>query len=93
MQRDVKMMPNQIVNKDGKPYVQMKLNGKTNVFSPQEITAMTLKKMKEAAEGFLGEKIKDAVITVPGTSSFQSIKIIKIFSEMYLEKQKQSLHA
>ncbi|XP_044488457.1 luminal-binding protein 5-like [Mangifera indica] len=65
VQRDVKMMPNQIVNKDGKPYVQMKLNGKTNVFSPQEITAMTLKKLKEAAEGFLGEKIKDAVITVP----------------------------
>ena len=34
-------------------------------FSPQEISAMILRKMKEEAENYLGEKVEDAVITVP----------------------------
>lgn len=39
------------------------INGKA--FSPQEISAMILRKMKEEAENYLGEKVEDAVITVP----------------------------
>lgn len=67
VQRDMKLVPYKIVNKDGKPYIQVKIkDGETKVFSPEEISAMILTKMKETAEAFLGKKIKDAVVTVPG---------------------------
>ncbi|KAJ0080279.1 hypothetical protein Patl1_22536 [Pistacia atlantica] len=65
VQRDIKFLPYKVVNKDGKPYIQVKVKGETEVFSPEEISAMILQKMKETAEAFLGKKIKDAVITVP----------------------------
>jgi len=67
VQRDMKLVPYKIVNKDGKPYIQVKIkDGETKVFSPEEISAMVLIKMKETAEAFLGKKINDAVVTVPG---------------------------
>ncbi|CAI0441738.1 unnamed protein product, partial [Linum tenue] len=66
VQRDMKLVPYKIVNKDGKPYIQVKIkDGETKIFSPEEISAMILVKMKETAEAFLGKKIKDAVVTVP----------------------------
>ncbi|KAH9656497.1 Heat shock 70 kDa protein BIP1 [Citrus sinensis] len=65
VQRDIKFLPYKVVNKDGKPYIQVKVKGETKVFSPEEIGAMVLQKMKETAEAFLGKKIKDAVVTVP----------------------------
>lgn len=66
VQRDVKLLPYKIVNKDGKPYIQVKIrDGEIKVFSPEEISAMILLKMKETAEAYLGKKIKDAVVTVP----------------------------
>ncbi|KAL2643275.1 hypothetical protein R1flu_010862 [Riccia fluitans] len=66
VQRDMKLVPYKIVNKDGKPYISVEIkNGETKVFSPEEISAMVLTKMKETAEAFLGKKVKDAVVTVP----------------------------
>ncbi|KAL2249079.1 luminal-binding protein 5-like [Sesamum indicum] len=66
VQRDMKLVPYKIVNKDGKPYIEVKIkDGETKVFSPEEISAMILTKMKETAEAYLGKKIKDAVVTVP----------------------------
>ncbi|KAL0348003.1 UNVERIFIED_CONTAM: Heat shock protein BIP1 [Sesamum angustifolium] len=66
VQRDMKMLPYQVVNKDGKPYVQVKTkDGEVKVFSPEEISAMVLRKMKETAESYLGKKVHDAVVTVP----------------------------
>ncbi|CAK8536659.1 unnamed protein product [Lathyrus sativus] len=67
VQRDMKLVPYKIVNKDGKPYIQVKIkDGETKVFSPEEVSAMILTKMKETAEAFLGKTIRDAVVTVPG---------------------------
>ncbi|KAH9324465.1 hypothetical protein KI387_004643, partial [Taxus chinensis] len=66
VQRDMKLVPYKIVNKEGKPYIQVKIqDGEQKVFSPEEVSAMILTKMKETAEAFLGKKIKDAVVTVP----------------------------
>ncbi|XP_022004282.1 luminal-binding protein 5 [Helianthus annuus] len=66
VQRYMKLVPYKIVNQDGKPYIQVKIkDGETKVFSPEEISAMILTKMKETAEAFLGKKVKDAVVIVP----------------------------
>ncbi len=61
VQRDLKLMPYKIV-KSGEG-VKVVLQGKE--YSPQEISAMILGKMKSDAEERLGEKITEAVITVP----------------------------
>ncbi|KAL5052803.1 hypothetical protein RYX36_033485 [Vicia faba] len=62
----MKLVPYKIVNKDGKPYIQVRVkDGETKVFSPEEVSAMILTKMKETAEAFLGKTIRDAVVTVP----------------------------
>ncbi|XP_020086612.1 luminal-binding protein 5-like [Ananas comosus] len=66
VQRDIKFLPYKVVNKDGKPYVEVRIKGgEKKVFSPEEISAMILTKMRETAETYLGRSIKDAVITVP----------------------------
>ena len=61
VQRDIKLMPFAI--KQAGSGVKVEMGGKD--FSPQEISAMTLTKLKEDAEAKLGEKITEAVITVP----------------------------
>lgn len=61
VQRDIKLMPYDIVKKgEG---VAVKLGEKE--YSPQEISAMILQKLKLDAEAKLGDKITEAVITVP----------------------------
>lgn len=65
VQADAKLLPFKLVNKNGKPQVQVKVKGDDKVFAPEEISAMVLTKMKETAEAYLGKKVKSAVITVP----------------------------
>lgn len=89
VQKDMKLFPFKIVNQDGKPYIQVKIkDGETKVFSPEEISAMILTKMKETAEAFLGKKIKDAVVTVPGeyslSISFIASHLILLIFVMFL---------
>jgi len=64
-QSDMKHFTYDVIDKDNKPYIQVEFRGETKVFSPEEIGAMILVKMKEIAEAFLGQKVTDAVITVP----------------------------
>jgi len=61
VQKDIKVMPYKIV-KSGEG-VKVKMGEKD--YSPQEISAYILQKLKTDAENYLGEKITDAVITVP----------------------------
>jgi len=56
-----KMAPYEIINESGE--ARVKINDK--IYSPQEVSAMILQKMKQTAEDFLGEKVTEAVITVP----------------------------
>ena len=48
-----------------KPLIEATVNGETKTFSAEEISAAVLQKMKATAESYLGEKVTDAVITVP----------------------------
>ena len=65
VQNDMKSLSYNIVDKSGKPYVEVQYQGETKQLSPEEISAMVLTKMKESAENYLGEKVTDAVVTVP----------------------------
>jgi heat shock protein 1/8 len=65
VQSDMKLWPYKVVNKEGKPHVQVEFKGETKTFSPEEISAMILGKMKSSAEAYLGHEVKKAVITVP----------------------------
>lgn len=66
IQNDMKHWSFKVVGKDGgKPHIQVNFKGEEKTFSPEEISAMILVKMKEIAESYLGNVVKDAVITVP----------------------------
>lgn len=66
VQRDAKLVPFKIVAGPGdKPMVEVQVGQERKVFAPEEVSAMVLRKMKEIAESFLGEKVQHAVVTVP----------------------------
>ena len=63
---DDKKVPYTIVEApNGDAHIQVEVGGETKVYSPQEISAMILGKLKADAEAKLGETITEAVITVP----------------------------
>ncbi|KAF8662763.1 hypothetical protein AX16_001121 [Volvariella volvacea WC 439] len=65
VKRDMKHWPFKIKEKNGKPAIVVQHRGSDREFTPEEISAMVLTKMKETAEAYLGEKVTHAVITVP----------------------------
>src|SRR5688500_4554615 len=60
--QEIKLVPYKVV-KAGNNDARVEIRGKQ--YSPPEISAMILRKLKEAAEAYLGEKVTQAVITVP----------------------------
>lgn len=66
VQRDLKWLSYDVVNKGGKPYIKAEVQGgEVKLLSPEEISSMILIKMKQIAENYLGREVKHAVITVP----------------------------
>ena len=65
VQSDMKYWPFKVVSDGGKPKIQVDYKGESKTFSPEEVSSMVLVKMKETAEAYLGQKVTDAVITVP----------------------------
>ena len=66
VQEEVKRVPYKVVRaSNGDAHVEVEVDGKPKAFSPPEISAMILAKLKADAEVRLGEKVTQAVITVP----------------------------
>ena len=65
VQSDMKHWPFKVVDVDGIPKIKADFKGEQKVFAPEEVSSMVLVKMKETAEAYLGQKVTDAVITVP----------------------------
>ena len=65
VQTDIKHLPFDVIEKDDKPNVKVEVGGSLKTFTPEEISAMILGKMKEVAESYLGKKVTHAVVTVP----------------------------
>ena len=61
VEKEAQSMPYKVVNENGFPRVD--IDGRK--YTPQEISAMILQKMKKTAEDYLGQEVTDAVITVP----------------------------
>ena len=60
-EKEIARVPYTVVNENGYPRVE--IEGRR--YTPQEISAMVLQKMKKTAEDYLGQEVTDAVITVP----------------------------
>merc|ERR1711913_5162 len=65
VQSDMKHWPFKVTNAGGKPRLQVEYKAEDKSFTPEEISAMVLTKMKETAESYLGQEVRDAVVTVP----------------------------
>jgi len=65
IQEDMRHWPFKVVEKGGKPYMQVTYKGEVKQFTPEEVSAMVLTKMRETAEAYLGATVKEAVITCP----------------------------
>ena len=66
VKEEAKSLPYAVVEgKNGDAYIQVTADGKEEQFAPEQISAMILQKLKSDAEAYLGEKVTEAVITVP----------------------------
>merc|ERR1712107_226059 len=65
VQSDMKHWPFDVVEVGGRPKLKVEYKNEEKTFTPEEISSMVLTKMKEIAEAYLGQDVKDAVVTVP----------------------------
>jgi heat shock protein 1/8 len=65
VQSDMKHWPFKVVESEKRCKIQVEYKGETKRMYPEEVSAAVLTKMKETAESFIGQEVKDAVITVP----------------------------
>lgn len=66
VQKEIKNMPFKVTaGSNDRILIESTVNGETKQFSPEELSAMVLVKMKQTAESFLGKTVTDAVVTVP----------------------------
>jgi len=85
-----------VINKSGKPHVEVDVQGEKKHFAPEEISAMVLIKMKEIAEAYLGKEVKHAVVTVPAyfndaqrqatkdAGTIAGLNVVRIINEPYV---------
>jgi len=93
VQNDAKLWPFKITNKDGKPQIEVEVDGKPKGFAPEEISSMVLTKMRKIAEGYLGQSVTNAVVTCPAyfndqqrastkdAGSIAALKVLRVINE------------
>lgn len=65
VQKEIKNVPYKVVNKNNRPVFAVRYKGAEKFYTAEEITSFIIIKMKTTAEAYLGEDVKDMVITVP----------------------------
>jgi L1 cell adhesion molecule like protein len=65
LKEDIKNTNYKVVDSNGRPSFECQFKNETKRFSPEEISSMVLSKLKKNAEDYLGQEVKDVVITVP----------------------------
>ncbi|KAK9073977.1 hypothetical protein SSX86_006572 [Deinandra increscens subsp. villosa] len=79
LQNDMQSWPFKLIEgSSDKPIIVLEHKGVKKEFSPEEISSMILKKLKEAAEAYLGTTVRDAVITVPAYFSDKQRQATKV---------------
>jgi heat shock protein 5 len=93
VQADAKLWPFKLINKDGKPQIEVEVDGKAKAFAPEEVSSMVLTKMRKIAEGYLGQTVTNAVITCPAyfndqqrastkdAGSIAALKVLRVINE------------
>ncbi|KAH7348821.1 the 70-Kda heat shock cognate protein from rattus Norvegicus in post-Atp hydrolysis state [Rhexocercosporidium sp. MPI-PUGE-AT-0058] len=65
LQRDIDLLPYDVVIKDDKPVIKLHIIGKDKFVTPEEVQAEVMKKLRIAAEGYYGQGVKSTIITIP----------------------------
>jgi heat shock protein 5 len=65
VKKDKAVLPYKIVDEEGKLKIEVPIKGAPTTMTPEEVSAKVLAKLKKTAETYLGESVKDAVVTVP----------------------------
>merc|ERR1719409_313388 len=93
VQADSKLWPFTIQNKDGKPMIEVEVDGQAKQWSAEEVSSMVLTKMRKIAEGYLGKTVTNAVITCPAyfndqqrsatkdAGAIASLKVLRVINE------------
>ena len=74
VQKEIARMPYKVVRGENNT-ARVEVDGRQ--YTPQEISAMVLQKMKKTAEDYLGQEVTEAVITVPATSQTLSVRPLR----------------
>ncbi|CAB4288878.1 unnamed protein product [Prunus armeniaca] len=84
VQSDMKLWPFKVIPGPGdKPMIIVRYKGEEKTFSAEEISSMVLTKMREIAEAYLGQTIKNAVVTVPAYFNDSQRQATKDASAIY----------
>ncbi|KAJ1518820.1 hypothetical protein ONE63_011565 [Megalurothrips usitatus] len=78
----MKRWPFKVTSSNGDPRIHVTHNGHPKVLSPQEVSAMVLRKLKQSAEARLGHAVTEAVITVPAYFTDSQKKATREAGEM-----------
>ncbi|KAK6458946.1 heat shock protein 70 [Scheffersomyces xylosifermentans] len=89
----LRRQPYKVVGKNGSIAIQVEFKNEIRIFTPEEISAMILQKMKTSAELYLGTSVTEAVVTVPAyfndaqrqatkdAGSIAGLNILKVLNE------------